>query len=610
MRNRLMALLLAAAMVLALAACTPKVTDPEAQEPQGSQSDPAPAPTPTPGTDPAPAPAAEPKVMRFADIEDIRSVNPHTGNYLSENSARAYLSARLFRDVVDPETLGVTYVPEMAAELPIQADDTGTVWIIKLNPDACWANGEKMNADTWIYTMKMAMDPKLLNPMAAWVYWNEVCILNGEKYYLSGLEGAEPCTWEEVGVKKIDDLTIELTLAERYQQIDVIRHFVAIPPVYEPYYEACMNEDRSATTYASTLDTFMASGPFVMTFWEKGAERVYEKNELWPLADLIKLDKVTYNIVPDEGTIQQLFEAEEIDTMGLSTTTYETYKQDPRLLTYPTEEVTMMFINISNDENPLLGNANFRKALYYACDREVLATLELTKPWPMFLHELAGGYPEQNILYKDLPEVQARWPENNGYDPELAKQYFDKALAECNLTKGTLELMYIESMGSQKAFCEYLDSTLPTIFGEDKFETTLAAVPAATYSSAILDWQTDPHGYDVAFGSWIWSTTLYMPNYQFQFYTPSGQLNTTDYGCPELDAMYVRSLTEEYRFDQEKLINLTMEMDELFMDEMLAVPLTQVVGRTMISERVILAVDEYDPFLGYALMYADIDLTK
>ena len=132
MRNRLMALLLAAAMVLALAACTPKVTDPEAQEPQGSQSDPAPAPTPTPGTDPAPAPAAEPKVMRFADIEDIRSVNPHTGNYLSENSARAYLSARLFRDVVDPETLGVTYVPEMAAELPIQADDTGTVWIIKL----------------------------------------------------------------------------------------------------------------------------------------------------------------------------------------------------------------------------------------------------------------------------------------------------------------------------------------------------------------------------------------------------------------------------------------------------------------------------------------------
>ena len=97
---------------------------------------------------------------------------------------------------------------------------------------------------------------------------------------------------------------------------------------------------------------------------------------------------------------------------------------------------------------------------------------------------------------------------------------------------------------------------------------------------------------------------------KFQFYTPSGQLNTTDYGCPELDDMYVRSLTEEYRFDQEKLINLTMEMDELFMDEMLAVPLTQVVGRTMISERIILAVDEYDPFLGYALMYADIDLTK
>ena len=213
MRNRLMALLLAAAMVLALAACTPKVTDPEAQEPQGSQSDPAPAPTPDPGTDPAPAPAAEPKVMRFADIEDIRSVNPHTGNYLSENSARAYLSARLFRDVVDPETLGVTYVPEMAAELPIQADDTGTVWIIKLNPDACWENGDPINADTFLYSWKMCLDPKLLCSGAGNLATRYVKILNAEAYYMQLTSGVE-VAWEDVGIKKVDDYTVEITLEE------------------------------------------------------------------------------------------------------------------------------------------------------------------------------------------------------------------------------------------------------------------------------------------------------------------------------------------------------------------------------------------------------------
>ena len=595
MQRKRLSTFLAIVMLLSLMACnntTPTTTTPASSTP---------ASVPTVEATP---PASE-KVMRYADTQDIRNVNPHTGNYIAENNARVYLSGRLYRATIHPVTKTLLYLPEAAAELPIQMDDAGSVWRVPLNPAMCWENGELFTADTWMYTCERACDPVMVNPMGSWVFDNDVRILNGEEYYLSGEEGTS-YTWEDVGVKKIDEQTIEFTLDGCYTQTEVIRHLSGVTPVYEPLYEAGMNAEHTSTTYATSKDSFMASGPFVLESWEVDSERVYRKNPLWPLADLINLDKMTYNIVPDYGTMMQLFEAGELDWMDLDAVTFVRYEQDPRLLTFPSNQVGYFNINMGNPENPLLSNANFRRAISWAIDREAMATIQLSSPWASVIPGTAGGY--DGIPYKDLPEVKAVYPENHGYNPDKAREYYDLALEELGLTSGSFEMVLNEGAEDRRKMVEYLHNSLPQIFGEDKMTITLHGLPAASASCLVL-WNEGPTAYESGVSSWAWGSTLYYPNLQFQFFTPSGQLNVTDYNCPEFDAMYVLSKTDEYRMNPKKLVELTMEMEALMRDQVLVIPITNFVGRAIISERVLLPI-EYDPELGYATMFVDIDVTK
>ncbi|MCL2548426.1 MAG: ABC transporter substrate-binding protein [Symbiobacteriaceae bacterium] len=593
MTRKLLVSLLVPLLVLSMVACntTPPVTPPQ--------------PTSAPPTTAPPPPAQDVKILRLADTQDIRNVNPHNGNWISEDNARGYLSARLYRATINPTTKKQLYLPEAAAELPIQMDDEGIVWRIPLDPKMAWENGELFTADTWMYTFERACDPVMVNPMGSWVFSNDIIILNGEEYYLSGEEGTD-YTWEDVGIKKIDDYTLEFTLAGRYTQEEVIRHFTGVSPVYEPFYEAGMNASRTSTTYATSIDSFMASGPYSLEFWEVDSERVYTKNYLWPLADLIKIEKISFSIVPDTGAMMQLFESGELDIMDLDAVTFVKYEQDPRLHTYPSAQVGYFNINMANPNNPLLSNVNFRRAISWAIDREAMAKIQLSSPWASIIPGTAGGY--GGVSYKDLPEVKAVYPENHGYNPDKAREYYDLALEELGLTTADFEIILNEQAVDRRNMVEYLQNSLTQIFGEDKINITLKGLPAANASTLVL-WTEGPTTYESGVSSWSWGSTLYYPNLQFQFFTPSGQLNVTDYNCPELDAMYVLSRTDEYRMDPKKLVELTMEMEALLRDQVLVIPITNFVGRMIISERLLLPIP-YDAELGYGTMWADIDLTK
>lgn len=67
---------------------------------------------------------------------------------------------------LNSDKTGFSVIPELAAEMPvdvtadyvgqygIKEGDTAKAWKIALNPDACWDNGEKINADTYMYSYK------------------------------------------------------------------------------------------------------------------------------------------------------------------------------------------------------------------------------------------------------------------------------------------------------------------------------------------------------------------------------------------------------------------------------------------------------------------------
>ena len=98
---------------------------------------------------------------------------------------------------------GYVIAPEMAAEMPVDVTETikalegnpynipesatkGYAYVIKLNPNAKWQNGEAINADTYVYSMKQLLDPVLMNYRATDYFDGSLAIANARNYYYQG----------------------------------------------------------------------------------------------------------------------------------------------------------------------------------------------------------------------------------------------------------------------------------------------------------------------------------------------------------------------------------------------------------------------------------------
>lgn len=135
--------------------------------------------------------------------------NPHTWETNSDDSILSYLSSP-FVDIVPLDTEEGVYqwayimadavtdvtathqddLTKYGATLPTgkTAEEVteGFVYQIDLNKKACWENGTPINADSYIYSMKQLLDPKMKNYRSN-LYWSgESAVAGGLEYYYSG----------------------------------------------------------------------------------------------------------------------------------------------------------------------------------------------------------------------------------------------------------------------------------------------------------------------------------------------------------------------------------------------------------------------------------------
>lgn len=105
---------------------------------------------------------------------------------------------------------GYKFVTEMAGEMPVAvrpADITdeeldnfgfesnpqlGQFWDIALNPNAVFENGDPINADTYVESMKLLLSPKMVNRRADSYYAGTLQLINAERYYKQQKETKEP----------------------------------------------------------------------------------------------------------------------------------------------------------------------------------------------------------------------------------------------------------------------------------------------------------------------------------------------------------------------------------------------------------------------------------
>ena len=161
-----------------------------------------------------PTKPAAPKNYTYNDAVATLSNNwnPHTYQTADESYPIGFITTGLYgfyfndskynvKEGMDPFA-GYVIIPEMAASEPVDVTETikasrpefgipesatsGYAYTIDLNPNATWANGEKITADDYVYSMQQLLNPELQNYRATDYYAGDLCIAGAENYANQG----------------------------------------------------------------------------------------------------------------------------------------------------------------------------------------------------------------------------------------------------------------------------------------------------------------------------------------------------------------------------------------------------------------------------------------
>lgn len=228
--------------------------------------------------------------------------------------------------------------------------DDGTVYTFHLR-DATWSDGTPITADQFVYAWQKVLEPETASQYAYMLY----PIKNATAY-----NTGELTDFEQVGVKAVDDTTLEVTLeapTDYFLEMLVIAQYGALPVGYA--------EEAGGDMFLDP-EHMVFNGPFVCTSWDPNVGMTLVKNENYWDADSVKLDGIEYNFVMETNTIVNLYETNELDVMLVQPEFLDTYKEAAGFVSV-TEPVTeYLKFNFNNE---YFANENIRRAFSMALNR-------------------------------------------------------------------------------------------------------------------------------------------------------------------------------------------------------------------------------------------------
>jgi oligopeptide transport system substrate-binding protein len=537
---------------------------------------------------------AEKKVLRL-DGNKTKTLNPHAYETTAESEVMELIYANLLAFV--PNAAGDNYeiVPDHAAEMPTISED-GTVWTFKLREGLQWSDGTPIDANSYEYTYKMLLDPTLKNYRAD-MFFSDLTVPGAEAYFKG--EGE----WEDVGIKALDAQTLQITLEFAVPKMSMYTSFTTggvTVPIKEDLFEASWNEDRTENSYGTSLETTPTSGPYVLTQWIRDQVKVYTKNDSYPLASYYHVDEIDMRVVEEAAVRVQLFENGELDYTSLSSEYYEKYEEDPRVTFASSTTVWSMFLNMASEENPVLQDLNFRRAMYIGADRAgIIPTVYATATPANYIVSSGKYVGDTGVKYRDTEQAK-KIVDGVSYDPELAVELFEKAYAANGNKMITLELQYFDTSENLKKLSEAFEQSFENLFGKDKFDLVLRAVPWMT----VYD-NMEAGDYEAAFGGWAGSR--FDPWGGMFVYTSMFTGKLDKFYNDEFDELYERTCKGDLLFETDKKLDALVRMEELLIDNAAFMPLWEPRTPFIFADYIKLPFDgKHVPGVGFGLYFADI----
>ena len=614
MSKKLIALVVCAVMLLSLATACGSNNNANTNQPNSSNSEPNNSQNETP-TDPN-AGNEDYKIFYTYLSTDVDTLNGMGTVQEANDTPLSWCNSYLWRAVPNDDGMGYHYIPDLAADMPKQIDEL--TWEFTIRDGAKWHNGDPITADTFMFTFKAVLDPKMSNPMATFLADDSITIKNAYDYMLQGTEG-HPATmdWEEVGIKQIDDMTIQITTATPVNEKDVCTHFTLRSnlPVHPDTFTAGLTDGGARTLYGTDLDHWVGCGPYFFDSWTRDAVQVYKKNPDHWLADYFNYDEVQVRIVPEMNARVQLFESGQLDSLSPDTSTIETYIDDPRMVSYPSIMVYDFDVNVKNTSNPVSGSINFGRAMYHAMNREVIARdiFGHMEPTGTYINGMAGALSQSGLTYRESKYGKEVWDmiegwsaegEVCGYNPELAYEYLLKAFEERNLPADTVITVKVLNTGGSSEgsrCCELFMEEWPDIFhGQVQVE------PYTVADGLSLDiMETEPENWDIVLMDWGRSLSRTLPYQVYYYHTKDYTGRPTFTYTDRFEAQFAACEAVKSG-DYETILQETQKLEIIALEDVISIPVVQAVNYEMFSDRLELPMKQYVPGFGWGSMFGDI----
>lgn len=317
-------------------------------------------------------------------------------------------------------------IPDLAESYTVS--DDGLVYTFKIKDAAKWSNGDPVTAQDFVYGWQRVVDPEIASEYN-WIM-ETANIVNGNCYDTeSGL------TKEDLGVKALDEKTLEVTLTKPTGFFLSLMTFPPFFPANQKFVESCGDQ------YALSVDNVLSCGPYNFSAWTAGYSYEFDLSDTyWDHDNYVTkngAEKVVFRVIADTQTSLLEYESGNLQTVILSGEQVNANANEPGYTSYLQGYLFYLLVNINNSTKEDLKNVNIRKAMMYALDRETIAKA---------LND--GSVAAEGIVPIQLagnPETGADFREDNGklvaYDVEEAKKYYEAGKAELGHDV-TIDLLY------------------------------------------------------------------------------------------------------------------------------------------------------------------------
>ena len=441
------------------------------------------------------------QILHWGNGTEPQELDPHIVTGVPEH----HIIIALLEGLVlkDPATLEPA--PGVAERWNIS--DDGLVYTFHLRDNARWSNGDPVTANDFVWSWWRALQPALGNQYAYMYY----AIKNAEAYSQGKIKD-----FEEVGVKALDQSTLQVTLANPTPYFLQLLDHYSMFPVHRPTIEK-FGEPAERGTRWTRAGNFVGNGAFTLKRWDLNKIVIVEKSATYWDRAKVQLKGIHFYPTENVSTEERMFRAGQLHVTGsIPADKIAVYKkerpEDIRIAPY-----LGTYFYRSNTNVPHLSDPRVRRALAMTINRKQIVE-RVTK----------GG---QLPAYKYTPPNTLGYTAEDGFsfDPEAARTL----LAEAGYPNGEgfpqTEILYNTSEGHRK-----LAVAIQQMW---KINLNIDVVLNNQDWKVYLD-NVDNGHYQIARAGWIGDYVD--PNTFLDMWVSEGGNNRTGWSNPDYDTLVLK----------------------------------------------------------------------